>query len=424
MGNEQSRSEAECTTVHGKEQSNSHRECDSVHIFHDSENCYIPSCEEKRDPSGKIMTNSDGLVSFGPNLKVDGAVIYQEVVRNAVACVVGAEAAKTLNVRNIATVYNFVHNGKSNKFSAPVSTIGEMGDMGGFINICGNGKPDGVDVKIKELLSSKIAELNSFPAEQKSKILFVILSGDRDFSPEIKQAKTSGFQVAVIHSADSPLRSSMVKSLDPGFSPCCWLDIVAAARKAKGNSYYHPLAPDPNSPFMGTVSAETPRILSVPAPVASSQQKVPEIINLNHSSNSSYVCKLFCRFKLTYRLQDHVQKIHQDFFLNPNPRACCDLSYNVYEGTNSPTFAQIREAKAFLQKAIDDIELRDMTLHGVTILDLMNNTRIKQLGAKYNVFFHYPEYKKDAEMPAIANVKEPAPNNGLSFFFFNSFILL
>lgn len=88
-----------------------------LYVFHDAENCYIPKLFEDRNPKGSIK-KTDGKVVFlhqdhppnGMTTTAAGGVIYNEVLRTALACRTGVEAAKCVDIGQVfrSVTYNFV----------------------------------------------------------------------------------------------------------------------------------------------------------------------------------------------------------------------------------------------------------------------------------------------------------------------------
>jgi hypothetical protein len=225
---------------------------DAVYVFHDSENCYIPSQKEVRDADGQLVRRADNSVVFHEPMAVQGVMVVKEVLRNALACKIGKDAAHEVDVLTAfdKLKYYFVRNNTNGGPFAPNnSTVTDFSSVPGFMQVVLGGYKDGaVDHKIKELMAETIADLQDLPLAKKARILFVLVSGDRDFASNLMVARRQKIEVVLIHSADQPVRGSAKQVLKEGFAPMCWLDIVAAARNAADNPYYHPLAPNPSSP--------------------------------------------------------------------------------------------------------------------------------------------------------------------------------
>lgn len=89
-----------------------------------------------------------------------------------------------------------------------------------------------VDNKVKSMIRNALATVQLFPDTDRSRTLFVVVSGDRDFAPEISAVRAAKIDIAVIHSPDSPMSNDMISLLRDSFwAPCAWLHILNMARK-------------------------------------------------------------------------------------------------------------------------------------------------------------------------------------------------
>ena len=183
---------------------------DTIYIFHDSENCPIPRKYITRDKNMKSMFNNKEKVVFGdyPDGKCEAQfdVIVREVLRTAMSSYVGMTSDElTLDRKDFDILeYNLiVPSERNNNFQ-----IGEKTKKGshslGIYTIEADNKEGAVDNEIKDCIGKKIRELKHTPEERKKKILFILISGDRDFSNEVCLIQdTSNYDVVIIHSEDS-----------------------------------------------------------------------------------------------------------------------------------------------------------------------------------------------------------------------------
>ena len=259
---------------------------DNVYVFHDAENCYLPSKIEARDSNNKLINlpNNGGVKFFesvpgvGP---IQGAYVYKEIIRTALACKIGSEQARDINIVALDTniFYHFVISPKAmnTPFYPSESTIKDFVDIGGgnfYRHVPSDTKvnPSWADQKIKEIWDSQAEQCKkSFSREAIKRTLFILISGDRDFAPQIRSAVKTGLDVSIIFSMDSPIRESIFEILKSReWATGNWLDIVRESRKRSQ------ILPNSGSTLSGSTRGRVPSparpILSAksnpPAPVA------------------------------------------------------------------------------------------------------------------------------------------------------------
>ena len=230
---------------------------DNIYVFHDAENCYLSSKIEARDSNNNVIKlPNNGGVQFHdivPGEAIQGAYVFKEVIRTALACKIGREQAENVEITALDTniVYHFVISpkAKNTPFYPSEGTFKDLGDIGGgnfHRHAPSDSKvPDGwADQKIKDLWDSQ-ADLckKNFSPEARKKTLFILISGDRDFATQIRNARKTGLDVSIIYSIDSPIRDSIFEIL-PSYEWATgnWLDIVRESRKRK--QFFRPVPPD------------------------------------------------------------------------------------------------------------------------------------------------------------------------------------
>lgn len=220
---------------------------DNIYVFHDAENCYLPSKIEARDSNNQLIyLPNNGGVKFFENVPgvgaIQGAYVYKEVIRTAIACKIGREQAKNINIVALDTniYYHFVISPRAlnTPFYPAESTIKDFVDIGGgnfYRHVPSDIKsnPSWADQKIKEIWDSQAEQCKkSFSREAIKRTLFILISGDRDFAPQIRNAVKTGLDVSIIFSMDSPIRPSMFEILESHeWATGNWLDIVRESRK-------------------------------------------------------------------------------------------------------------------------------------------------------------------------------------------------
>jgi len=119
---------------------------DHVYVFHDAENCWIPSRFEVRNPDGslKMITTKQGAkqVQFleygkaptGYKVNANRVAIYKEVLRAGFACKIGESAANLFDIMTtFANVsYHFVlHHDTANPFHPSPGTLTSLTAIAG-----------------------------------------------------------------------------------------------------------------------------------------------------------------------------------------------------------------------------------------------------------------------------------------------------
>ena len=70
---------------------------DNFYIFHDAENCHLsPRIVESR--------NTDGTINFkqGQSPSIQGAYVYNEVIRTGIASKIGKDSAKAIHIARLS----------------------------------------------------------------------------------------------------------------------------------------------------------------------------------------------------------------------------------------------------------------------------------------------------------------------------------
>ena len=239
---------------------------DNIYVFHDAENCNLPSKLEARDFNNRKILLPNGHMKFlEPNEyppgigNIQGVYVFKEIVRTGIACKIGSENAKLVNIvaLDINISYHFVISGKAigTPYYPSESTLKDFVDVvGGNFHLHAQSdkkdNPNWADQKIKELWEDQAKQCKkNFTSAAIERTLFILVSGDRDFAPEIRQAVKIGVDVTIIYSMDAPIRASIFEILKtPHWAVGNWLEIVSESRKRIGSTGTIPAIPYPQPP--------------------------------------------------------------------------------------------------------------------------------------------------------------------------------
>ena len=228
---------------------------DNIYVFHDAENCNLPAKLEARDGNNKKIFLPNGQLKFLESTEypagvgsIQGAYVFKEIVRTGIACRIGIENAKRVNIvgLDINMSYHFVMSAKSvgTPYYPSESTLKDFVDIVGgnfhrHVQSDRKENPSWTDQKIKELWEDQAKQCKkNFTPEAIERTLFILVSGDRDFAPEIRQAVKTGVDVNIIYSMDAPIRASIFEILkSPHWAIGNWLDIVSESRKRFGSTF-------------------------------------------------------------------------------------------------------------------------------------------------------------------------------------------
>lgn len=162
---------------------------DHISIYHDGENCPIPSGDDTKNKSGAKIFAGVLQTALIPKMKEN------------------AEKVEPFLGRSCKLVYSFVHptlrNGPSgNAWHISAATLRDLQALQVTHVSCPD-KKGSVDLKIKELIKKdldiKNSSINYMTSENqnifKAKQLFVIISGDSDFADDIQSIRGAGYEV-------------------------------------------------------------------------------------------------------------------------------------------------------------------------------------------------------------------------------------
>ncbi|RYE82558.1 MAG: hypothetical protein EOO65_05325, partial [Methanosarcinales archaeon] len=169
-----------------------------------------------------------------------GSRVYDGVLRTALACVEGEEAAMAANlVADVAVSYTFVLNPvEANPFHPSARVCDDLVSLGVQMKNPGT-KLDAVCAYIKDCLRESNRRNRLRPQDERDGVLVVLVtSGDRDFVDDIRalRAPTAhgdpGIQVVLVSSRDAPVRLAQQACVAPHMARDNWVDIVESARGA------------------------------------------------------------------------------------------------------------------------------------------------------------------------------------------------
>lgn len=182
-------------------------------------------------PLPEILIYHDGENSYIPNtFKLNAELLYSEVIRTIVRCYAGDELANSINPFDSSVVsvrWLFYLSSRSNfTIFRPHNTVMENLIDFDIIPIeCGERK-DAVDDKMKRDLARLIAS----PVENS---IVVIISGDRDFFPEIKSLRNLRYPVVCLHKEGSCRETILPYLESPDHWSSRWTEIIELVSKPK-----------------------------------------------------------------------------------------------------------------------------------------------------------------------------------------------
>lgn len=147
-----------------------------VVMFHDAENCWI-----------------------GPT--TSGVALHRSVLAHVRACVGGGGGSGDMRVE-----WNLVLRAKGGapgdaQYRPARHTVEDLRDLG--VTVIDAGQKDGaVDATVKELMRQWLASWSDLTAAAQQTTVVVLISGDRDFAPELRQMQQAGVRVLLVSGAN------------------------------------------------------------------------------------------------------------------------------------------------------------------------------------------------------------------------------
>ncbi len=385
---------------------------DTIFIFHDGENCCLPSRFEERTSAGNLV-QTEGQISFlqypppGQG-SIKGTTIYQEVLREAIACKIGSHLAREMDVLkevNHVEYYFVLRHNPTNPFHPSQSTLDDLCLCEvRLINV--PSKKDSVDSKIKELMKNSVNLCKRFSPDALSRTLFVLISGDRDFSVDIVNVRRARIDIAVIHSLDHPLRKSVVTLLaSSNWSSCSWLNIVAKGRQAGGIEDVHAQSRNEKTRSDSTVGegeVKPCRSHFIPTPTSPTKSKKDSVPNPPHSCFLEFKIFLFLKLFGLTSLQQVVKHVCTSFRVRLRSEESGtkknfivvfdDAAMSDGVDKNIVWLHKMETATAAVQVALNTIVSTNLTFRGLPI-DLFTKTDIKDFFYKKKIFLYFPGHK-------------------------------
>ena len=184
----------------------------NIFIFHDGENCFIPSKEIVRDKNNRMLFTGTNTKFNNKNIDYTAELIKQNVVkecfdilknneynRNIPFCNYPGINLNNIDFRKVNILYYFVlqrFNNKKSNYYPSIKTSDSLSNS--LFNI--NAHTKGVDLKINDLIDATVKVINrSIPS------LFIIISGDGDFRNSIQTAYQAGCECCVLYNSDTRL---------------------------------------------------------------------------------------------------------------------------------------------------------------------------------------------------------------------------
>jgi hypothetical protein len=380
---------------------------DEVYVCHDSENCWLPTNLEVRDNQGNLVRTPQVLFSKIAS-KANGVTIVKEIIRSGLACKMGLEAAAEVDIYSSfdSLTYYFVCKHSNNKVGAeyqpPPQTIKQFDHVTGASVITCDTKPGAVDLKIKSLINTKLEDVKMKTKEQREKMLFVLVSGDSDFSAEINSVRKAKIDIAVIWSKDVGLNSSIPELLKSRqWASPSWLNIVAEARFKEGHPFYHALAPDPRI----AQGVRLP-VTRVPLPVTGVPLPVHHFFFISDLMKASYII-----YFMRYTLGNKAKTFHSSLLVTLCDRKgltrtekgykCCELSFS---GTVRPPQRAIEDAINAVNFELDMIVVDSPVTVPGEPLQLKNDESLTKLANDQRVYYFLPELGNVAPSADVGGV--------------------
>jgi hypothetical protein len=273
---------------------------DDVVIFHDVENCFMSSKQINRDEFGNVIRTTDGSIDFLDKLAspILFGKLLNQIVLEALRCTEGtviADACDSSNwsfnkVKSVS--YNFVMHAKGKYEYRPSKDLMETMKTITQVTIHepDNWKAGAADNKIRSLWHTALQyRLNFLPKNTLKRVLFVLISSDRDFASEINLSLNANMDVVVICSEEvrlPPFGNLMIQN--PEHASRSWMRIVEGSRASSDEVNRREMAKF-LPPVPHTVSLDRDVSLNVRhADVQTSVLPVTAgVIELEHSSTMS-----------------------------------------------------------------------------------------------------------------------------------------
>ena len=252
-------------------------------------------------------------------------------------------------------------------------------------------------------MKEALVNVKLFAAESRSRTLFVLISGDRDFAPEIKDIRSAGLDIAVIHSPDNPLSPDMVSLLaGREWAPCAWLNILNLARKKDVSTSVVPMIKSNHSPkvVVPTPVKVIPTVVVVPS---SDSKATAETIKIKFPTHKALFTK---GFELD-NLKISLEKICADIFVELQQSEPKKIELLVhFENPKDATPKNKTEIQTVTRAYLDTIHEIIFPLYGVSHDTLRKHPQYSSLKSKCRVFsreFKVFDEKAEASVdPSVA----------------------
>jgi len=319
-----------------------------VAVFHDANDCYIPS--------------DDGI---------DGSKLYDLVLREALALHLGQPAdAAAGHVPALQVAWKMVLPSRSGSPQQPTERVLRQLKQRGVQEAYATMKDGNVDSTIKEEIRAMVEQVKASSHDEPGRVLVVLLLSDGDYFPEVRKLRGEGFPCVVINKGDSrPELSDIVRTPAGEMLSPRWAELVASATDVAA---------------VGAVDA----VGAAPS-----------------STVSSVVYEWPLEFKLRLLLD-------QPWALEALQAAVAAVTDSLHVGvvTVGGTSVQLRAASlavdpavaARAKQAVDDffsgsvVATELFRVHGVATETLRKDARLLQLASACRVFVYLPRYDRSA----------------------------
>ena len=413
----------------------------NIYVFHDVENCGMSRAIPQRDNNGAIIKENDKTLFYTtppPGIgDVDANTVYQEVIRAGYGCLVGQTIAASFdNVNNLGPTihYYLVCNpDKHNRYHPSNKCLRQCSRIGMELQYYDNNS--NADNKIKNLMQ-KVIDLHGNNKESAKQTLFILVSSDRDFSQIVHQARTTGIDVAIIHSRFTPLRQSYVsilRSLD--WAPGVWDEIEIKARQIGYNNENRSISRS-RSPVteLSTVQTTTTssNVVTQSSSTSSTEIPNPALCTLKISIPRSRFINLLVLEILENKLallhpllqvQIKVNKVEEmaNLIVRMRPSATLpstsestiknDTLISESNTINPPNPADILSClREFVDSIVQD---EPFEVQGITSTELRSDRLLLDYARKENVGFTFDDIKPSKPNPSTTNVKSDNTNTSV-----------
>jgi hypothetical protein len=147
-----------------------------VVMFHDAENCWI-----------------------GPT--ASGVALHRSVVAHVRACVGGGSGDMRVEWNLVLRQGGAGATASDASFRPTRRAVEDLRDLGVTMIDAGQ-KDGGVDAAVKELMRQWLASWSDLTAAAQQTTVVVLISGDRDFAPELRQMQRAGVRVLLVSGAN------------------------------------------------------------------------------------------------------------------------------------------------------------------------------------------------------------------------------